>query len=173
MTWIEKAIESLLTGGKGELFTRLEILGEKLPISETNAKGYCYCVKLDADGNHRTEDLIQFITHKIVDYSIPKKEIDIAKEHDKQTGSTSKVIELHSKAKSLFTELEKTGEFGELLLYTLVQEVLGLPQLISKMSLKTSGKLHYQGADGIHVKYESSTDSLSLYWGESNTKIVL
>ena len=71
------------------------------------------------------------------------------------------------RAKHLFTDLEKTGEFGEILLYILVQEILELPQLISKMSLKTSGQLHYQGADGIHVKFDDKDNSLSLYWGES------
>jgi len=63
--------------------------------------------------------------------------------------------------------LEKTGEGGEILLYILVLEYLKIPQLISKMPLKTSGKVHYQGADGIHVKYDSVNDRLNLYWGES------
>ncbi|GHV03408.1 hypothetical protein FACS1894159_12150 [Bacteroidia bacterium] len=35
------------------------------------------------------------------------------------------------------------------------------------MTLKTSGQLHYQGADGIHVKYDTSTDCLNLYWAEA------
>src|SRR5690606_18249140 len=66
-----------------------------------------------------------------------------------------------------FTDLEKTGEGGEILLYILVEEFLKIPQMISKMSLKTSGALHYQGADGIHVKYDADTDKLNLYWGEA------
>src|SRR5690606_34993601 len=61
----------------------------------------------------------------------------------------------------------KTGEGGEILLYILIQEFLKIPQLISKMSLKTSGALHYQGADGIHVKYDEKNDLLNLYWGEA------
>ena len=35
------------------------------------------------------------------------------------------------------------------------------------MSLKTSGKLHYQGADGIHFQYNETTKNLELYWAES------
>lgn len=53
------------------------------------------------------------------------------------------------------------------MLYILTEEVLKLPQIISKMTLKTSGKMHYQGADGIHFKYNEENDSLDLYWGES------
>lgn len=165
--WIHEAIQLLLVDGEGQIFSRLEKLEIELEIKDTQAKGYCYCLKLDADGKPRTKDLIEFVLTKIVDYSLPKKLQDEAKEFLDRTGSTSKILELERRAKKLFVDLEKTGEFGEMLLYILVQEILRLPQLISKMTLKTSGKLHYQGADGIHVKYEEENDSLSLYWGES------
>lgn len=167
MSWIEEAIQNLLIKGEGEIFSRIETIGVDLNIDGTKAKAYCYGLKLDAQGNPRVNDLIDFVTTKLIDYSIPKKLQDEAKEQLVKTGSSSKIIELGKKAKYLFTDLEKTGEFGEMLLYILVQEILELPQLISKMTLKTSGKLHYQGADGIHVKYDVNDDSLSLYWGES------
>lgn len=167
MNWIEEAIQNLLIKGEGEIFSRIETIGVDLDIDGTKAKAYCYGLKLDAQGNPRVNDLIDFVTTKLIDYSIPKKLQDEAKEHFIKTGSSSSIIELGKKAKHLFTDLEKTGEFGEMLLYILVQEILELPQLISKMTLKTSGKLHYQGADGIHVKFDATDDSLSLYWGES------
>ena len=53
------------------------------------------------------------------------------------------------------------------MLYILSMEILRLPQLISKMSLKTSGRLHYQGADAIHFNYNQTTQMLEIYWGES------
>lgn len=165
--WIHEAIKLLLVDGEGQIFSRLEKIEIEIDIDETEAKGYCYCLKLDANGNPRTNDLIEFVLTKIVDYSLPKKLQDEAKDFLDRTSSSSKILELERRAKQLFVDLEKTGEFGEMLLYILVQEILKLPQLISKMTLKTSGKLHYQGADGIHVKYEESDDSLSLYWGES------
>jgi Cap4 SAVED domain len=167
MEWIEEAIQNLLIKGEGEIFSRIETIGVDLKIDGTEAKAYCYGLKLDAQGNPRVNDLVDFVATKLIDYSIPKKLQDEAKDQLNNTGSTSKIIELSKKAKHLFTDLEKTGEFGEMLLYILVQEILELPQLISKMSLKTSGQLHYQGADGIHVKYDSTNDNLSLYWGES------
>lgn len=126
-----------------------------------------YFIKLDANGNPRKKDLLQFIAMKIVDYSIPKKQQEEAREYYNKYKSSVKVLELEQKAKKLFTELDKTGELGEILLYILTEEILNLPQIISKMTLKTSGKLHYQGADGIHFKYNESDNSLDLYWGES------
>lgn len=167
MNWIENALQNLLIKGEGEIFSRIEVIGVDLDINETKGKAYCYSIKLDAQGNLRVNDLIEFVTSKIIDYSIPKKQQDEAKEQLIRTGSSSKVLDLAKRAKYLFTDLQKTGEFGEMLLYILVQEVLGLPQLISKMSLKTSAQMHYHGADGIHVKYDKLDNSLSLYWGES------
>lgn len=167
MKWIENSIDKLVIKSNGEIKSRIHELCFDLEISDSKAKGHCYCVKLDGQGNPRTNDLIEFVTNKIVDYALPKQEIDQARELFINTGSTSKIIELKKKAVELFTDLEKTGEGGEILLYALTQEFLGYPQIISKMSLKTSGKLHYQGADGIHVGYDKHNDSLSLYWGES------
>ncbi len=53
-----------------------------------------------------------------------------------------------------------------MLLYLLLESVLGLPQLLCKMPLKTSSQMHYHGADGIHGKVLDD-GTLKLYWGES------
>ena len=167
MSRMEKAIENLLVKSHGEISSRIEQVSFDIEIEGTKSKGYCQSLKVDANGETRLQDLVEFIDTKIVDYAIPKKEIDEASKYFNATGSTSKFDALKKKAKILFTDLEKTGEGGEILLYILVLEYLKIPQLISKMPLKTSGKVHYQGADGIHVKYDSVNDRLNLYWGES------
>jgi HamA len=167
MNRIERAIDNLLVGTSGEIKSRIEQISFDFEIDGTKSKGYCYGLKVDANGNLRLKDLVEFMDTKLIDYAIPKKEIDEASKYLYDTGSTSKIIKLKKKANSLFTDLKKTGEGGEILLYILVLEYLKLPQLISKMALKTSGQVHYQGADGVHVKYDNKTDRLNLYWGES------
>ena len=167
MDRIEEALDRLFVQSQGEINSRIEQISFCVDIAETQAKGYCHCLKIDANGNLRLKDLIDFIDTKIIEYAIPKKEIDEAKQYFINTNSPSKIEALKKKAKGLFTDLEKTGEGGEILLYILIQEFLKIPQLISKMSLKTSGQLHYQGADGIHVKYDTTTDCLNLYWAEA------
>jgi len=167
MDRIEEALDRLFVQSRGEINSRIEQVSFYVNISETQAKGYCYCLKIDANGNLRLKDLIDFIDTKIIEYAIPKKEIDEAKQYFIETNSPSKTDALKKKARELFTDLEKTGEGGEILLYILIQEFLKIPQLISKMSLKTSGQLHYQGADGIHIKYDNDTEFLNLYWAEA------
>lgn len=167
MNRLDEALDRLFVQSRGEINSRIEEIAFCIDISETQAKGYCYCLKIDANGNLRLKDLIDFIDTKIIEYAIPKKEIDEAKQYLNETNSPSKIDALKKKAKGLFTDLEKTGEGGEILLYILIQEFLKIPQLISKMSLKTSGQLHYQGADGIHIKYDNDIKCLNLYWAEA------
>lgn len=164
---IDTAMDNLLVKSKGELLSRIEQVSSEISIEGTKSIATCYMLKIDSNGNTRLNDLIDFVDTKLIEYSIPKKDIDKAKDYLIETGSPCKIDELKNKAKALFTDLEKTGEGGEILLYILIQEFLKLPQLISKMSLKTSGQLHYQGADGIHVDIDSEKETLNLYWGES------
>ena len=167
MDWIEDAIDRLLITSEGEINSRLEKISIDILVANTKAVAHCYCVKLDGNGNVRWKELVDFMAEQIVEYSIPRKEILDAKEYFDRTGSPSKIVRLKAKASSLFTDIKTTGEGGEMLLYILVKEFLKIPQLISKMSLKTSGNVHYHGVDGIHVKYNDSSKSLELYWGES------
>jgi hypothetical protein len=76
-------------------------------------------------------------------------------------------MRLRSEAQSAFTDLENTGEGGELLLFALAEKVLHLPQIVCKMSLKTSSQMHFHGADGVHAAVDPSSGKLLLYWGES------
>lgn len=99
-------------------------------------------------------------------YALPKAKIAEAKARDAKFNSTEAVAELVERAKRSFTDLAKTGEGGEMLLYLLAERFLKFPQILCKMDLKTDEKMHYHGADGV---YAGITDDgvLKLYWGES------
>jgi hypothetical protein len=61
----------------------------------------------------------------------------------------------------------RNGEAGELLLYLLTEWILGAPQLLAKMSLKTNRNMPVHGADGLHIGYSSDKKGMLIYWGES------
>lgn len=164
---IEEAIDSLVIKTKGEILSRIESISYNECIEDTSTKVYCHMLKIDANGNTRIDDLLDYIDTKLVEYALPKRELDDARRYWEETNSPAKIVALKRKAAELFNKLDKTGEGGEILLYILIQEFLGYPQLLSKMSLKTSPGLHYQGADGIHVGYDKEQENLHLYWGES------
>ncbi len=163
----EISLGKLLRGKPGELKAYLEEVSFDVSISATKTTTYCHFIALDGNCNVRVQDFVEYIIGKLIDYTIPRSDINKAEEYLVKYNSSSKFLELHRKAKELFTDLINTGEGGELLLYILTNEYLRLPQLLCKMPLKTSKQMHYHGVDGIHVNYDSAADILTLYWGES------
>lgn len=74
---------------------------------------------------------------------------------------------LHREARSLLRKYKTGGEAGEILAYFLIESVLGAPQLVAKMDLKTNTKLESFGADGLHFKWNESDRALEIYCVES------
>ncbi|WP_206074843.1 DUF1837 domain-containing protein, partial [Alexandriicola marinus] len=92
--------------------------------------------------------------------------------HDNDTVLVNQIsTQLHERARSLFIKAKKgshrSGEAGEILLFVLVEWLLGAPQIVSKMYLKTNNNMPVHGTDGIHAKFDDETKKLLLYWGES------
>ena len=164
---IENSITKLIRGTGNDLDAFIKKIYSDKQINHTRSRSYCSMLKLDGNGRPRVEDFAEFISMRLVDYSIPRSEIEKAKKIDIEQNSTIGTTKLVKKATALFTHLKKTGEGGEVLLYILVQEILKLPQLLCKMPLKTNPEMHYHGVDGIHVDFDKIENKLALYWGES------
>ncbi|MER8706293.1 DUF1837 domain-containing protein [Mesorhizobium sp. M1088] len=110
--------------------------------------------------------LAEFMRNAAADYALPRSKIAEAKARDAKYNSTEAVAELVERAKRSFTDLAKTGEGGEMLLFLLAERFLKLPQILCKMDLKTDDRLHYHGADGVYAGV-TPEGVLKLYWGES------
>lgn len=164
---IGDALKRLARGTQTPLDGLLHDVESHVTIDGTLVTAHCHCLKLDGNGRPRTEDLVKVIAEHVLDYAIPRTHIREAIDEVQQSGSTQKLVRLADQAKSLFTDLEQSGEGGELLLFALAEKVLHLPQLICKMSLKTNTRMHVHGADGLHAGVDPSTGKLLLYWGES------
>ncbi len=147
------------------IHTFLNLIRTSYKVESTNVNAKVYAIKLDGNMRPCIKDLAEYLSEKIIDYSIPRNQISDAVSEFEKTGSTHKIVKLGKKAKNLFSSLEKSGEGGEILLYILIEQALKAPQLICKMPLKTHSEIHYHGTDGIHVDYKN--DKLILYWGES------
>jgi len=102
----------------------------------------------------------------VADYAIPRTVLAAAKVRDAKYNSTEAVTELVERAKRSFTDLARTGEGGEMLLFLLAERFLQLPQILCKMDLKTDTRMHYHGADGVYAGV-TQEGILKLYWGES------
>jgi len=161
------ALARLARGAPTDLSALLHDVERHVVVDGTNITAHCHCLTLDGNGRPRIEDLVDAVAEHVLDYAIPRSEYHAAREEAARTGSSQKVVRLHTKARKLFTDLIQSGEGGELLLFALAEKLLQLPQLICKMSLKTNTRMHIHGADGLHAGVDEQTGKLLLYWGES------
>jgi hypothetical protein len=141
-------------------------VGRCITIGDTKACCRCHFVRVDPHGRPRVDALIQQLLNQVVDYCIPRTQVAEALLACREKRSTAPLVALDREARALFAKMKKSGEGGEMLLYLLLENVLGLPQLMCKMFLKTSTEMHVHGADGIHGKLLEN-GRLALYWGES------
>ena len=118
-----------------------------------------YLVRTTAN-SIRMPDFLNALHDLIIYYALQRKE------YSEQMTPTeaSKAVR---QARSRFVYADNTGEPGELILFALLETQRNAPQLLNKMSLKTSGKMHYNGLDAIHIGV--CQNKICMYYGESKT----
>lgn len=164
---IKESLERLLHGTSKDLSAYLLEVCSNETVQDTKTDLHVHMLRLDGNNRPRINDFANFVTDCIIDYCIPPSEIREAKERDEANHTTTHLVKLYKKAAGLFTDLNNTGEGGELLLSIMVQRILGIPQLLCKMPLKTNPNVHYHGADGIYGKFDETSGKFCLYWAES------
>lgn len=157
---------SALTGNPEALEVHLALVERDVLIDGHLVKIHCHCLTVDGNGRVQPHRLAEFMRNAAADYAIPRSKLADAKARDNKFNSTEAVAELVEQAKRSFTDLAKSGEGGEMLLFLLAERFLKLPQILCKMDLKTDTRMHYHGADGVYAGV-TPKGILKLYWGES------
>lgn len=109
-------------------------------------------------GNVRVNDFISVLQQGLISYALPRDE---ARSTTHLT-APQKIIE----AREEYVRGENSGELGELALYMFLESKEEAPQILSKMSLKTSGNMHFHGSDAVHIKINND-GSIILFLGEA------
>ena len=144
----------------------LNVVERDIAVDETKTLVHCYAPTLDGNGRLRINALAEFMRDRVLRFVIPRKDIQTAEAIKQESGDLSAYIRLHERAKRAFTTIKNTGEGGEFLLFALAEKEFSLAQILSKMSLKTSTKMHYHGADGVYASVDEK-GVFNLFWGES------
>lgn len=103
---------------------------------------------------------MRLLANMIIAYCLPRDRWS-EMGHDEAMSLFKEARDMFNKTKRLST----SGELGELLVYLLSEAVLQAPQIVSKMSLKTSANMNVNGSDGIHLGINKG--SLCFIFGES------
>lgn len=155
-----------LTGDPEALDVHLSLIERDVLLDGHSVKVHCHVLTVDGNGRVQPHRLAELMRDAVADYAIPRSQLAKAKARDQKFNSTAAVAALVEQAKRSFTDLAKTGEGGEMLLFLLAERFLKLPQILCKMDLKTDTRMHYHGADGIYAGV-TAEGLLKLYWGES------
>ncbi|MCW4017673.1 MAG: DUF1837 domain-containing protein [Candidatus Bathyarchaeota archaeon] len=113
-------------------------------------------IKYEFDKN-REEQFVRFLLNNMETYALTDEERQELKYH----------LEIVKAAFSRFVKNSKTGEFGEMILFFILELYEDAMQIVNKMAIKTSGKIHYHGADSVHFGLNGEVQIL--YLGESKT----
>jgi len=146
---------SIDTGANPEFSNYLKIQETKTISSKITGK--FFLIKYKHDEN-REDDFIDFILQNVEDYALTEQEKKDCK---------NRAYLIVKKAFRRFVQKSKSGECGEIILFHILEVFEKAMQVVNKMSLKTSGNMHYHGADAVH--FGLNGDLKVLYLGESKT----
>ena len=164
-----QALARCARGERSDLLSCLECSEQNVEVGTTHTLAHSYFLKTNGNGQLVINELATFLVEQIIDYALPREKIQEAQRQFERDGTSSLFSRIHNEARRLFVSSENSGEAGELLLFSFAERVFDFPQLLSKMSLKTSSEMHYHGADGVFAQGRSD-GGLNLYWGEAKIR---
>lgn len=145
----------------------INVVEHNLHIESIDANLRFHYIKFNGNGVPMIKNLAEKLYEYIIDYCIASRN-----RCGELTNQQS--LRLTKQARSLFRHpdvtdemSDKTGEAGEALLFFLMEAVLGAPQLVAKMELKTNARDEVKGSDGIHIKWNDVDKLVEFFFGES------
>lgn len=163
---IQLALAGVYTG----IENRIKTHTYRHTFSKINAEGKFYYLTFNGTKPTLLE-FSEFIYYKVIPFCLTRKKRKYYADKFAETGDDRYRMEPVDKAKGLFVKArgsrDTTGEPGELILFILLEAFFGAPLAASKMNLKTSANMPVHGCDGIHIRYEPTTERLTVFWGES------
>ena len=127
-------------------------------------------LKFDSNGEPKVRALAECLVLHAIDYAISSRNRPAQFTAQQATKFTQEARKLFRGVVAPEGTAELAGEAGELLLYFLLETVLGAPQVVAKIELKTNPALEVNGSDGIHMRWDSSDEVVDVYFGESKMK---
>lgn len=124
-------------------------------------------LKFDANGQPKLHALAQCLAEHITLYAVSSRnrpQLRSDQEWHRFLQETRRLFRVNAVARGL---ADLSGEAGEMLLYFLIEAVLGAPQVVAKVELKTNPAMEVNGSDGIHMKWNDTDQVVDVYFGES------
>jgi hypothetical protein len=155
---------------RDDLGARIAELSYDWAVDGLDVRGNFYYLAL-RDGKPTVDDFITLLYHNVVKFCLTRRDRQRHIDDFQRTGKLHHMQDMFDKAKKLLIRSQNSaktvGEPGEIILYILLDAMLKAPQMCCKMSLKTSEEMPVHGSDAIHIAFDTPSETLILYWGES------
>lgn len=153
-------LEGYLSKATESYVTCLDSIGDEA-VDGVQATARFHHLKIDpVSGKPMFRELAKLLAAQLVNFSFNSRRVAAAVQpHELQL--------LHQDARDLLRESATSGEPGEILAYFLIEAVLGAPQMIAKLELKTNTNLETFGADGVHIRWNEADEMLEVICAES------
>ena len=116
-------------------------------------------VRPDASGEPRFRELARLLARYITVYCVRAERL--------KNLSPVEFTEMVMQARDLFRKTGNSGQVGELLVYFLLETVLGAPQAIKKMPMTTNPNEERKSSDGVHLRWDHGSGVLEFIFAES------
>src|SRR5688500_18265985 len=117
--WITEAFRLLKRGKPDDYKAFFRSDCHLFEAKPTKATLRCHVLVRDGNGRVRIPGLAEKLRALVIDYSLPRRETASAFRQYALTRSAEALTALENKAKSLFADVARSGEGGEILLYYL------------------------------------------------------
>ena len=153
-----RVVDTIGTRAQDDIFNFMEELS-KGRFLQGKGDGKFFIIKYTREGN-RENDFLEFIFDTIPIYALNASE---------RSALEGRTYTLWKTASTRFVKQSKTGEFGELILFHLLELSENAVQVVNKMAIKDTPKMYVHGADAVHFSFEGGIKTL--YIGEAKTEI--
>jgi hypothetical protein len=160
-------LDKFLSAAREKYEKCIDVIEHKEAISGISITTRLHHLRFNGNCQPVIDVLAAYLYGRIIDYCLAMKNRPALMTSEEAAMFTKEAKRLFINPTPKPDDPDKTGEAGEILLYFLLETVLGAPQIVAKMDLKTNPKLESHGSDGIHMKWNEPEDIVDLYFGES------
>ncbi len=160
-------LNSFLSACRKNYAKCIDVVEHTDSINGITATTRLHHLKFDGNGKPMISALAETLYEHIIEYCISAQNKSSSPDSREYVRLTKEARRLFIHPESTEDDPDQTGEAGEALLYFLLESVLGVPQIVAKMELKTNKNDEVKGSDGIHMCWNDAEQLVDLYFGEA------
>ena len=160
-------LDKFLSAAREKYEKCIDVIEHKESINGIPVTTRLHYLRFNGNCQPAIDVLAGYLFGRIIDYCLSMKSRPEPTTSEQWVMLAKEARRLFINPSSTPDDPDQTGEAGEILLYFLLETVLGAPQIVAKMDLKTNPHLEGHGSDGIHMKWNETESIVDLYFGEA------